>query len=143
MPGGCLTIHPDFVLVRNEVTTPNFDGRNRLNGLMFAGLGSVNSLESIMLFCERPAVQGHLHRLQRLCGKEIFPVVPQHFASSHRAFMYGFTFPAVVKVGSAHAGPQLLLKHSQSNWEGKEQGMRLTIPLKTAFDMTPCLGSWA
>lgn len=34
----------------------------------------MNSLESILLFCERPAVQGALHRLQR-AGAD-FPVVP-------------------------------------------------------------------
>lgn len=100
----CFTIQPDFVLVRNEVKTPNFDGRSRLNGLLFADLPGVNSLESILLFCERPAVQGRLRRIHRRLGKEAFPLVDQHFASSHRSFMYGYTFPAVVKVGSAHAG---------------------------------------
>mmetsp|Transcript_62988 Transcript_62988/g.177667 ORF Transcript_62988/g.177667 Transcript_62988/m.177667 type:complete len:348 (+) Transcript_62988:145-1188(+) len=97
------TVQPDFVLVRNEVRMPHFDGRSRLDGLLFADVPAVNSLQSILLFCERPAVQGQLHRLQRRLGDE-FPVVPQHFASSSRSFMYGLTFPAVVKVGSAHAG---------------------------------------
>lgn len=99
-----MTVRPDFVLVRNEVKTPHFDGKGRLNGLLFADVPAVNSLESILLFCERPAVMGQLHRLHRRMGDAGFPVVPQHFASSHRCFMYGFTFPAVVKVGSAHAG---------------------------------------
>jgi len=99
-----ITVQPDFVLVRNEVKTPSFDGRSRLNGLLFADVPAVNSLQSILLFCERPAVQGQLHRLQRRLGEDVFPVVPQHFASSSRSLMYGFTFPAVVKVGSAHAG---------------------------------------
>lgn len=49
-------------------------------------------------------MQGFLHRLERRLGNDVFPVVPQHFASSSRALMYGYTFPAVVKVGSAHAG---------------------------------------
>mmetsp|Transcript_14990 Transcript_14990/g.41063 ORF Transcript_14990/g.41063 Transcript_14990/m.41063 type:complete len:338 (-) Transcript_14990:93-1106(-) len=98
------TIHPDFVLVRNEVKTPDFDGRGLLNGLLFADVPAANSLESILLFCERPVVQGKLHALQRRLGSERFPVVPQHYASSHRSLMYGYTFPAVVKVGSAHAG---------------------------------------
>ncbi|CAK9040335.1 Synapsin-1 (Synapsin I) [Durusdinium trenchii] len=97
-----ITIQPDFVLVRNEVKTPSFDGRSKLNGLLFAGVPCMNSLESILLFCERPAVQGALHRLQR-AGAD-FPVVPQHFCSSSKSLMYGYTFPAVVKVGSAHAG---------------------------------------
>eukprot|EP00747_Dinoflagellata_sp_TGD_P165436 gnl/TRDRNA2_/TRDRNA2_186701_c0_seq1.p1 gnl/TRDRNA2_/TRDRNA2_186701_c0~~gnl/TRDRNA2_/TRDRNA2_186701_c0_seq1.p1 ORF type:complete len:340 (+),score=53.44 gnl/TRDRNA2_/TRDRNA2_186701_c0_seq1:58-1077(+) len=97
------TLQPDFVLVRNEVKTPNFDGKGLLNGLIFADVPAVNSLESILMSCERPAVMGKLHRLHRRLG-EAFPVVAQHYASSSRSFMYGFTFPAVVKVGSAHAG---------------------------------------
>ena len=124
------TIRPDFVLVRNEVLTPSFDGRTRLGGLMFADVPSVNSLLSISMACDRAAVMGYLHRLNRQMGDD-FRVVPQHFASSHRSLMYGYddtvlftaphtntrqymsnpqpqrcryTFPAVVKVGSAHAG---------------------------------------
>jgi glutathione synthase/RimK-type ligase-like ATP-grasp enzyme len=99
-----MTVQPDFLLVRNEVKTPNFDGRNVLNGFLFADIPAMNSLESILLFCERPAVQGQLHRLERRLGTEAFPMVPQHFACSSRSLMYGYTFPAVVKVGSAHAG---------------------------------------
>lgn len=101
--GRRITIQPDFVLVRNEVKTPCFDGRSKLNGLAFAGVPCMNSLESIMLFCERPVVQGFLHQQQRRLGND-FPVVPQHFCSSSKTLMYGYTFPAVVKVGSAHAG---------------------------------------
>jgi len=86
------------------VKTANFDGKSRLNGLLFGGVPAMNSLQSILLFCERPAVQGELHRLQRQLGQDAFPVIPQHFASSSRILMYGYTFPAVVKVGSAHAG---------------------------------------
>jgi len=102
--GRKLTILPDFVLVRNEVKTTQFDGRGILNGLMFADVPAMNSLESILMFCERPAVQGRLHRLQQELGRELFPVVPQHFCSSSKSLMYGYTFPAVVKIGSAHAG---------------------------------------
>merc|ERR1719301_70148 len=63
----------------------------------------MNSLQSVLTSCERPAMQGFLHRLNRRLG-DGFPVVPQHFASSSRVLLYGYTFPAVVKVGSAHAG---------------------------------------
>lgn len=114
LSGRTQTIHPDFVLVRNEVVTADFNGRSRLSGLLFADVPAVNSLESILLFCDRAAVMGQLHRLHRRMG-EAFPVMPQHFASSHRSLMYGFTFPAVVKVGSAHAGvgKMLLNDHHQ------------------------------
>ena len=102
--GRNMTVLPDFVLVRNEVLTPTFDGRQLLSGLMFASIPSINSLESIYLTNDRAAMMGQLHRLNRKLGDEAFPVVTQHFASSSSCLMYGYTFPAVVKVGSAHAG---------------------------------------
>lgn len=112
-----MTVQPDFVLVRNEVKQPNFDGRGRLNGLLFADVPAVNSLQSVLLFCERPVVQGQLHRLRKQLGEEAFPVVPSHFCSSSRSLMYGYTFPAVVKVGSAHAGAgkMKITDHHQMN----------------------------
>lgn len=97
------TFLPDFVLVRNEVLTPSFDGRTRLGGFLFTGTPSVNSFASIYQFCDRAAMMGYLHSANRRLGNA-FPVIPQHFASSSRSLMYGYTFPAVVKVGSAHAG---------------------------------------
>jgi len=99
-----MTVQPDFLLIRNEVKMPNFDGRSRLDGFVFADIPSVNSLDSVNTFCSRAAMQGYLHRLNRRLGDAAFPVMPQHFCSSHRSLMYGYTFPAVVKVGSAHAG---------------------------------------
>merc|ERR550514_1901117 len=59
-------------------------------------------------------MQGQLHAINKRLGAA-FPVVKQHFASSHRALMYGYTFPAVVKVGSAHAGAgkMKILDHRQ------------------------------
>jgi len=110
-----LNISPDFVLVRNECKTPDFDGKGLLNGFLFYDVPTVNSLESILMNCERPAMQGQLHRISRRLGAQAFPVMDQHFASSHRSFMYGYTFPAVVKVGSAHAGvgKMLIQDHHQ------------------------------
>lgn len=99
-----ITVQPDFLLIRNEVKMANFDGRSRLDGFLFADVPAVNSLHSVNTFCSRAAMQGYLHRLNRRLGNETFPVMAQHFASSSRSLMYGYTFPAVVKVGSAHAG---------------------------------------
>jgi hypothetical protein len=125
--GRCLTIQPDFVLIRNEVKMPHFDGRSRLDGFLFADVPAVNSLQSVMTFCSRAAVSGQLHRLRRRLGEETFPVIPQHFASSHRSFMYGYTFPAVVKVGSAHAGAgkmQITDHHQMSDFRSVLQNAR-------------------
>lgn len=110
-----MTVQPDFLLIRNEVKMPHFDGRSRLDGFMFADIPSVNSLHSVNTFCSRAAMQGYLHRLNRQLGSDAFPVMEQHFCSSHRSLMYGYTFPAVVKVGSAHAGvgKMLIKDHHQ------------------------------
>lgn len=100
------TVIPHFLLIRSEVrgVTLEQDYRNSLYGLMYANVPSVNSLHSIYCFLERPVVQGELNRLNKQLGNEIFPVVSQTYFSSHRNLMYGNSFPAVVKVGHAHAG---------------------------------------
>lgn len=106
-----MTVQPDFVLIRNEVLTPSFDGRQLLSGLMFADVPSINSLQSIYLSNDRAAMMGYLHRINRKLGDDVFPVIKQHFASGYRGLMYGYAVvkvgsahPVVVKVGSAHAG---------------------------------------
>eukprot|EP00301_Raphidiophrys_heterophryoidea_P002827 c11306_g1_i1.p1 GENE.c11306_g1_i1~~c11306_g1_i1.p1 ORF type:complete len:373 (+),score=82.76 c11306_g1_i1:75-1121(+) len=99
-----ITFAPDFVLIRNEVYMPHVDHRNLLFGLMFANIPSVNSLKSIYLSCERPIVQAELNRLNKQHGNDVFPVVEQSYFSSNRSLMYGNKFPAVVKIGAAHAG---------------------------------------
>ena len=98
------TFLPDFVLVRNEVRTCATDYRPELFGLMFGGVGAANSLGSIHSFCERPVVHAELGRIQRELGHAAFPVVEQSYFSRYSSMMYGNSFPAVVKVGHAHAG---------------------------------------
>eukprot|EP00466_Bigelowiella_natans_P003820 jgi/Bigna1/86822/estExt_fgenesh1_pg.C_140076 len=109
-----ITVKPDFVLIRNEVTALSHDNRNKLYGLMYANVPSVNSLSSIYMFCERPIVQGELNRLAKLHkGKgpdnefllvvmriESFPggnnrspvlnKVPQSYFASYQGFFYGY-----------------------------------------------------
>eukprot|EP00697_Spironema_sp_BW2_P002257 gnl/Spiro4/13035_TR6913_c0_g1_i1.p1 gnl/Spiro4/13035_TR6913_c0_g1~~gnl/Spiro4/13035_TR6913_c0_g1_i1.p1 ORF type:complete len:327 (-),score=86.45 gnl/Spiro4/13035_TR6913_c0_g1_i1:62-1012(-) len=97
-------VSPEFCLIRNEVYTPDADHRNLLYGLMFAGVPSVNSLHSIYHFLERPLIMGELHRISRQLGAENFPVVSQNYFAGHTEMMYGLAFPAVIKVGAAHAG---------------------------------------
>lgn len=80
------------------------DYRNALYGLMFAGIPSVNSLSSIYSFLEGPIVQAELHSIQRRLGIDKFPVIPQSYFSSYSTMVHGSSFPAVVKVGHAHAG---------------------------------------
>jgi hypothetical protein len=37
-------------------------------------------------------------------GHDAFPVIAQSYFSSYREMMYGNAFPAVIKIGHAHAG---------------------------------------
>jgi len=102
--GQATTILPDFVLVRNEVSTPAADHSAQLYGLMYAGVPSINSLNSIYMFSQRPLVHAELNRINKRLGDDHFPLIPQNYFSSHAAMMYCLPFPAVAKVGHAHAG---------------------------------------
>ena len=64
------TFRADFVLVREEVrgVGSGSDWRNVLYGLMFAGVPSVNSLESIIMFGERPLAYGRLLQIRKELG---------------------------------------------------------------------------
>jgi len=122
------TIKPDFVLVRNEARGAVYteDHRNALFGLMFAGLPAVNSLSSIYQFLERPIVQAELNKLQRLFGTDAFPVIPQSYFASHQAMMYGGGFPAVLKVGHAHAGLGKMRVPNHHDWEDVRSVVAMT-----------------
>jgi Synapsin, ATP binding domain/Synapsin, N-terminal domain len=103
------TFKPDFLLIRNEVRalTAAHDHRNVLFAFMYGGLGrdrSVNSLQSVYSFLEKPIVHGELLRINARLGQEAFPLIEQNFFAGHREMMYGLEFPAVVKLGHAHAG---------------------------------------
>lgn len=52
------SFRPDFVLVRQHSFSmaENEDFRNLIIGLQYAGIPSVNSLESIYNFCDKPWV---------------------------------------------------------------------------------------
>ena len=105
--GPCRGVHrPDFCLIRSEVrgVTDDLDFRNALFALMYGNVPAVNSLHSVYCFLERPVVMAELYRIQAMHGPNLFPVVRQSFFSDHRQMIYGDRFPAVVKVGHAHAG---------------------------------------
>ncbi|CAF4779597.1 unnamed protein product [Pieris macdunnoughi] len=74
---------PDFVLVRQNVRDAGSDHRALLLGLKFGGVPSVNSLNSIYHFQDRPWVFGHLLQLQRRLGRENFPLIEQTYYQNH------------------------------------------------------------
>uniref|UniRef100_A0A8C2YX79 Synapsin-1 n=1 Tax=Cyclopterus lumpus TaxID=8103 RepID=A0A8C2YX79_CYCLU len=84
------SFRPDFVLVRQHAFSmaQNEDFRNLIIGLQYAGVPSVNSLDSIYNLCDKPwAVSNfsktNLHQQQQITSP---------------------SFPVVVKIGHAHSG---------------------------------------
>jgi len=116
--GRMVTVQPDMCLIRNEVrgAEPGQDYRNTLFGLMYANLPSVNSLHSVYMFLERPVIQAELNATHTRLGAD-FPIVEQQFFGSHKEMMYSSAFPAVVKVGHAHAGFGKMRIHHHHDFE--------------------------
>ncbi|CAK1604253.1 unnamed protein product [Parnassius mnemosyne] len=94
---------PDFVLVRQNVRDAGADHRALLLGLKFGGVPSINSLNSIYHFQDRPWVFGHLLQLQRRLGRENFPLIEQTYYHNYTD-MVTAKFPVVLKIGHAHSG---------------------------------------
>nr|AAI10087.1 Synapsin IIb [Danio rerio] len=97
---------PDFVLVRQHAYSmaQNEDFRNIIIGLQYAGIPSVNSLESIYNLCDKPWAFAQLISVYKKMGPEKFPLVDQTFYSNYRDMISMPTFPVVVKIGHAHSG---------------------------------------
>lgn len=101
------TIRPDFLLVRNVTRGAHGrDFRNLLLGFKLAGIGSVNSLRSILACQERADMYGELLEIRRRVGRETFPLHDlTYFPNIDESLLIQPPVsPAVVKVGSAHAG---------------------------------------
>ncbi|KAJ3035163.1 synaptotagmin C2 domain protein, Syn1 [Rhizophlyctis rosea] len=104
-PSPAYTIHPDFLLIRNQVrgTRPESDKRNVLYGLMHANIPSINSLESVYMHLERPLMFDALKDIQNRLGSQKFPLIPQSYYSSD-LLMVTADCPTVIKISHAHRG---------------------------------------
>uniref|UniRef100_A0A6P7GB74 Synapsin-like n=1 Tax=Diabrotica virgifera virgifera TaxID=50390 RepID=A0A6P7GB74_DIAVI len=78
------SFRPDFLLVRQNLKDAGEDYRKLLLALKFGGVPSINNLNSIFNFQDKPWVFGHLVQLQRRLGKESFPLIEQTFYPDHR-----------------------------------------------------------
>jgi len=98
------SFHPDFLLVRQNVKDASEDYRNLLLGFQYGGIPSVNSLQSIYNFQDKPWVYGHMIQVQRKLGKETFPLVNQSYYPNHFELSTSTKYPCVFKIGHAHGG---------------------------------------
>nr|AAI70215.1 Synapsin IIa [Xenopus laevis]AAI70217.1 Synapsin IIa [Xenopus laevis] len=100
------SFRPDFVLIRQHSFSmvENEDFRTLIIGMQYAGIPSINSLESIYNFCDKPWVFSQLISACKLLGPEKFPLIEQTYYPNHKEMLAMPTFPVVVKIGHAHAG---------------------------------------
>ncbi|XP_036386409.1 synapsin-2b [Megalops cyprinoides] len=97
---------PDFVLIRQHAFSmaENEDFRNLIIGLQYAGVPSINSLESIFNLCDKPWAFAQLISCYKKLGPEKFPLIEQTFYPNYKDMITMPTFPVVVKIGHAHSG---------------------------------------
>ncbi|KAM4613262.1 synapsin-2b [Polymixia lowei] len=100
------SFRPDFVLVRQHAFSmaQNEDFRNMIIGLKYAGVPSVNSLESIYNLSDKPWAFAQLINNQKRLGQDKFPVIDQTFYPNYKDMITTPNFPVVVKIGHAHSG---------------------------------------
>ncbi|XP_072308750.1 synapsin-2b [Eucyclogobius newberryi] len=100
------SFRPDFVLVRQHAFSmaQNEDFRNLIIGLQYAGVPSVNSLDSIYNLCDKPWAFSQLITCQKKMGSDKFPLIDQTFYPNYRDMITTPSFPVVVKIGHAHSG---------------------------------------
>ncbi|KXZ75661.1 Synapsin-like Protein [Tribolium castaneum] len=81
------SFRPDFLLVRQNLKDAGENYKKLLLALKFGGVPSINNLNSIYNFQDKPWVFGHLVQLQRRLGKDSFPLIEQTFYPNHREML--------------------------------------------------------
>ncbi|XP_069759782.1 synapsin-3-like isoform X1 [Narcine bancroftii] len=97
---------PDFVLIRQHVYNMAYgeDYRNLIVGLQYGRVPTLNSLQSVYNFCNKPWMFSQLIKISQTLSPEKFPLIDQTFFPNHREMLTIPKFPVVVKMGHAHAG---------------------------------------
>ncbi|XP_020484741.1 synapsin-2b [Labrus bergylta] len=100
------SFRPDFVLVRQHAFSmaQNEDFRNLIIGLQYAGVPSVNSLDTIYNLSDKPWAFSQLITNQKRLGSDKFPLIDQTFYPNYKDMITTPSFPVVVKIGHAHSG---------------------------------------
>ncbi|TRY98568.1 hypothetical protein DNTS_005272 [Danionella cerebrum] len=113
------SFQPDFVLIRQHAfsMTENEDFRNLIIGLQYAGIPSINSLESIYNLCDKPWAFASLINTQKTLGQDKFPLIEQTFYPNHKEMVTLPSCPVVVKIGHAHSGVGKVKVENQTKFQ--------------------------
>ena len=97
------------MLIRQNLKNATEDHKKILLGFQYGGVPSINSLQSIYNFQDKPWVYAHLRDIQLRLGVERFPLIAQEYYPDHREMVSAggapaCGYPCVFKVGHAHGG---------------------------------------
>lgn len=96
----------------------NEDFRHLVIGMQYAGLPSINSLESIYNFCDKPWVFAQMVAIFKTLGGEKFPLIEQTYYPNHR------------EMRCMPTGPDLLsAKVSGDLQDKRKSGLAVQLPL--------------
>jgi hypothetical protein len=94
---------PDFILIRQNLKDAGRDYKNLLLALMYGGVPSVNSLQAVYNFQDKPWVFAHMMNIQR--KHHNFPLIEQYFYPDFKEMASIVPkLPGVLKIGHAHGG---------------------------------------
>lgn len=95
---------PDMILIRQNLKDAGEDHKNLLLGFNIGGIPSINTLQGVYNFQDKPWVFAHLLQLQRKLGKENFPLIDITYYPNFKEMMTAPKYPVVFKIGHAHSG---------------------------------------
>lgn len=114
--GSSRSVVPDLILIRSApFGAYGQDWTNQLLGLI--DVPSINSMDSFYLCLHKPMIYSKLLAVQKRVGAQAFPLIPQTYYSSFKAWAFHDDFPLVVKIGTLHAGLGKARIENQDQWD--------------------------
>eukprot|EP00095_Tigriopus_kingsejongensis_P006849 maker-scaffold176_size284796-snap-gene-0.12 protein:Tk06849 transcript:maker-scaffold176_size284796-snap-gene-0.12-mRNA-1 annotation:"synapsin-like isoform x1" len=101
------SFRPDFLLIRQNLRDAKEDYRKLILGFKYSDIPSVNSLDSIYNFQDKPWVFANMLKVQSKVGKDHFPLIDQTYFPSYKEMVTcgpNMRYPCVLKIGHAHSG---------------------------------------
>jgi hypothetical protein len=126
---------PDFVLFRQNLRDAGQDYKKLLISLGYGRVGSVNSLQAVYNFQDKPWVFGQLVGIMKKVGRDNFPLISQNFYPDFVGMgeiVPGL--PAVLKIGHAHGGLGKIRAGGGSEWKVGQRKVKIPTHLLQEYN---------